>query len=105
MGKPEEKSQNQIVSILTDLKNKGYGVGNWIIEGKSALKYLNPDISKIIQMAKNLASVNHIICENHGIQDILVDDNGIFCKNCGKELVLVPAWVVGYQKNAFKEDI
>jgi len=105
MEKSEEKSQNQIVSILTDLKNRGYAVGNWIIEGKSALKYLNPDISKVIEVARNLARSNDIICESHGIQDVLIDENGIFCKNCGKELVLVPAWVIGYQKNAFKEDI
>jgi rRNA maturation endonuclease Nob1 len=60
-------------------------------------------MSKLIEKTREIAKSKNIQCESHNIKDIFVDENGIFCKNCGKELVLVPAWIIGQQKNTFKE--
>ena len=91
--------------VINELNKKGLSLDTLIVNGKSAIKFLIPDIGKLIEKTREIAKTNKIQCESHGINDIFVDENGIFCKNCGKELVLVPAWVIGQQKNTFKEDV
>lgn len=91
----ELQQDKQSVQVIEELNKKGFSLDTLIVGGKSAIKFIIPDIPKIIEKTKEIAKVNKIQCESHKIQDIFVDDNGIFCKNCGQKLVLIPEWVVG----------
>jgi hypothetical protein len=99
----EITADSQSFQVIDELNKKGFSLDTLILSGKSAIKFLIPDMSKLIEKTREIAKSKNIQCESHNIKDIFVDENGIFCKNCGKELVLVPAWIIGQQKNTFKE--
>ena len=85
------------IEIIDDIKKKGFSLEGTIIHGISAIKYIIPDIPKLIQKTREFAKTNKIQCTGHNVNDIIVDETGIFCKHCGLELTLVPAWIIGKQ--------
>lgn len=86
------------LEIIDEIKKKGLSLEGLIIHGKSAIKFIIPDIPKLIHKIREFAKNNDIQCTEHSVNDIIVDEIGIFCKHCGLELTLVPAWVIGKSK-------
>lgn len=83
------------LEIIHTMKKKGLSLEGTIIHGFSAMKFIVPDIQKLVKITRNLAKVNKIQCNGHNINDVIVDENGIFCKNCGLKLGLYPEWYFG----------
>ena len=94
----EIKPDSQSFKVIEELNKKGLSLDTLIVGGKSAIKFLIPDIPKLIEKTREMAKLKKVICEKHDIEDIFVDENGIFCRNCGLKLVLMPAWVFGHQE-------
>ena len=91
----EIKPDSQSFKVIDELNKKGISLDTLIVGGRSAIKFLVPDVSKLLEKTREIAKNKKIQCDGHTIKDVFVDENGIFCTKCGQKLVLIPAWVVG----------
>jgi len=66
-------------------RTKGVLVEKWLVGS-----------SKIVKKTRQFASTDSLACKEHDdFHNANFTETGIFCKDCGVKLKLVPAWVVG----------